>query len=176
MGQILGLGVTHYPGLGRKGNLAARMKSFMKDPQLPEQYRDPATWPEPMQREWAGDEGQAHSDQHRADLIDGMHWARQELDRFNPDLVLISRLQKPSVEVMERQTGRWILLYQDALAQLWGRGDRFDHADSPDYLRPTDRRITDEPQTGFVLWPAFPALGNKPGNQLTTATVATSNL
>ncbi len=89
MGQILGLGVTHYPGLGRKGNLAARMKSFMNDPKLPEQYRDPSTWPEPMRREWADDEGQAHSDKHRADLIEGMRWARQELDRFNPDVVVI---------------------------------------------------------------------------------------
>src|SRR5262249_31199711 len=36
-----------------------------------------------------------------------------------PSLVLISRQQKPSVEVMERQQGNWVLLYQDELAQLW---------------------------------------------------------
>jgi hypothetical protein len=89
MGQILGLGTTHYPGLTRKGNMAYRMKNFMNDPLLPEQYRDPSTWPEPMRREWAADEGQAHSDEHRAALIDGMRWARQELDRFNPDVVLV---------------------------------------------------------------------------------------
>ena len=89
MGQILGLGVTHYPGLAFKGNLASRMKRFMHDPLLPEQYRDPATWPEPMRKEWADDEGQAHSDQHRAELIAGFRWARQELDAFRPDVVLI---------------------------------------------------------------------------------------
>ena len=89
MGQILGLGLTHYPGSAYQGNLARRMKSFMNDPLLPEQYRDPATWPDPMRKEWADDEGQAHSDAHRADLVEGFRWAREELDRFNPDLCVI---------------------------------------------------------------------------------------
>ena len=48
MAEILGLGVTHYPGLGMKGNLASRVKTFKNDPLLPEQYRDPGRWPEPM--------------------------------------------------------------------------------------------------------------------------------
>jgi hypothetical protein len=78
------------------------------------------------------------------------------LNDGNPDLVLISRLQKPSGEVMERQEGRWVLLYQDSLAQLWGRANRFDDRKSPDYLPPNCRVINDEPQTGFVLWPALP--------------------
>jgi hypothetical protein len=76
----------------------------------------------------------------------------------NPDLVLVSRLQKPSVEVMERQNGRWALLYQDSLAQVWGRADRFDDPQGPDYLPPTSRSIGDDPQTGFVVWPAMPKL------------------
>ena len=38
-----------------------------------------------------------------------------------PDLVLISRHQKPSAELMEKQQDHWVLLYQDALAQVWGR-------------------------------------------------------
>ncbi len=89
MGEILGLGVTHYPGLAMKGNLAARVKTFKNDPQLPALYKDPSRWPEPMREEWADDEGQAHSDQHRAALIEGFRWARAELDAFNPDLVLV---------------------------------------------------------------------------------------
>jgi len=80
------------------------------------------------------------------------------LSEGNPDLVLISRLQMPSVEVMERQEGRWVLLYQDGLAQLWGRADRFNEPNSPHFLPPSSRSISDEPQTGFVLWPAFPKL------------------
>jgi hypothetical protein len=89
MAEILGLGVTHYPGLAMQGNLAARVNSFRQDPLLPDQYRDPARWPEPMRAEWADDEGQAASDRHRAALIDGFRWARAELDGFSPDLVLV---------------------------------------------------------------------------------------
>jgi hypothetical protein len=89
MAEILGLGITHYPGLALKGNLAARAKNFMKDPLLPERFRDPARWPEPMRKEWSNDEGLAHSEAHRAALIENFRWARQELDAFNPDVVLI---------------------------------------------------------------------------------------
>jgi hypothetical protein len=73
-----------------------------------------------------------------------------------PDLVLISRLQKPSVEVMERQKGKWVLLYQDGLAQLWGRAARFDVAESPAYLPREKREIGEAPQRGYVAWPALP--------------------
>jgi hypothetical protein len=89
MGEIIGLGMTHYPGMTMKGNLAGRAKNFMKDPLLPEQFKNPDTWPEPMRKEWAGDEGLAHSDRHRERLLEGFRWIRKELDAFNPDVVLI---------------------------------------------------------------------------------------
>jgi hypothetical protein len=89
MGEILGLGLTHYPGLTMQADLAGRVKSFRKDPLLPQQFRDPATWPEPMRQQWGDDEGKAHAEQHRNELIEGVRWARKELDAFNPDVVLI---------------------------------------------------------------------------------------
>jgi hypothetical protein len=73
-----------------------------------------------------------------------------------PDLVLISRLQRPSAEVMERQTGRWTLLYQDELAQLWGRTQQYDEPTSRKFLAPSDRQISNETQAGYALWPALP--------------------
>jgi hypothetical protein len=49
MGHILGLGVTHSPPLlSASGDTASRIKRMMQDPLLPECYRSPATWPEPM--------------------------------------------------------------------------------------------------------------------------------
>jgi hypothetical protein len=78
------------------------------------------------------------------------------LEDGQPDLVLISRLQRPTVEVMEKHKGQWVLLYQDALAQLWGRATRYDKTDSSDYLPPDKREITDWPQKGYVAWPALP--------------------
>jgi hypothetical protein len=82
----------------------------------------------------------------------------------DPDLVLISRLQEPSVAVMQGQTGRWILLYQDALAQLWGRADRFNDPAVPNYLPPGERRICEDSQSGFVLWPALPKFPSIPSS------------
>ena len=45
MGEILGLGITHYPGLAFKGNLARRINMLMADPALPENLRSPENWP-----------------------------------------------------------------------------------------------------------------------------------
>ena len=59
MGQILGLGITHYPGLSIQGNLSRRIKICLADPALPERLRSMDNWPEPMRRQWGTDEGQA---------------------------------------------------------------------------------------------------------------------
>jgi hypothetical protein len=89
MGEILGLGITHYPGLSVQGNLARRIKVCLADPALPERFRSVDNWPEPMRRQWGTDEGQAHSDRHRQDMIDGFHRARRALDDFQPDFCVI---------------------------------------------------------------------------------------
>jgi len=78
------------------------------------------------------------------------------LNEGRPDLVLISRLQEPSVAVMEAEKGRWVLLYQDSLAQLWGRASRYDDPKSAYYLEPRYREVGESIQQGFVYWPALP--------------------
>jgi len=46
MGEILGLGMTHYPPLtGLDQNMAGILRRVLEDPGLPERYRDPASWP-----------------------------------------------------------------------------------------------------------------------------------
>jgi hypothetical protein len=45
MGQILGLGITHYPGLGTQGNLSRRIKICLADAALPEHLRSMENWP-----------------------------------------------------------------------------------------------------------------------------------
>ena len=72
------------------------------------------------------------------------------------DLVLIDRAQIYAVELMESVRGSWTLLYQDELAQLWGRSDRYANPRSPDYLPPHQRQVSDAPQDGFAIWPALP--------------------
>jgi hypothetical protein len=89
MGEILGLGITHYPGLTMQATMAGRLPTFIKDPLLPERWKDPANWPEKLREEWGNDEGEAHQQQHRASLIENFRWARKELDAFNPEVVLV---------------------------------------------------------------------------------------
>jgi len=74
----------------------------------------------------------------------------------DPDLFLLDRGQQPAQRVMQSQDD-WVLLYQDSLAQVWGRRDRYDDPASSDYLPPRRRQVSDEPQVGAVQWPAFPA-------------------
>jgi hypothetical protein len=89
MGQILGLGITHYPPLSYKGNMTGRIKMLMADPLLPENLRTPEKWHPTMRAQWATDEGAAHSEAHRNDLIHHFRKARAELDAFQPDFVLL---------------------------------------------------------------------------------------
>lgn len=74
----------------------------------------------------------------------------------DPDLVLFERKRKNCVATMEAESQDWCLLYQDELAQLWGRRSRFDNPELPDYVRPELREISDRPQVDTVPWPAFP--------------------
>ena len=78
------------------------------------------------------------------------------LEYGQPDLVLLDRNQPHPVRLLESRRGEWVLLYQDELAQLWGRAARYNDPASPHYLPPARRRITDDKQEGFVQWPAFP--------------------
>jgi len=89
MGQILGLGITHTPSLAAQVNMSARFARHLEEPVLPERFRSIENWPPAMRAQWAQDQGRAHSDRHRQDLIDQFRIARAELDAFNPDLVLI---------------------------------------------------------------------------------------
>ena len=78
------------------------------------------------------------------------------LSHLDPNLVLINRFQPHSTYVMYRNRDEWTLLYQDALAQLWGRRTYYDVPTAANYLPLANRSITDEDQVGSVTWPAFP--------------------
>jgi hypothetical protein len=57
---------------------------------------------------------------------------------------------------MERNTDTWILLYQDSLAQLWGRRTKYADPQSPDFIAPGARIVSNQQQEGIVNWPAMP--------------------
>jgi hypothetical protein len=90
MAEILGLGLTHFPPLcGRDESMGRILKRVLEDPGLPERYRRPEGWPEPMRQEYGADEGRSAAARHRTALVAGFRRLRQRLDDFAPDVVLI---------------------------------------------------------------------------------------
>jgi hypothetical protein len=62
--------MTHFPPLnGLDENMAGILRRVLADPGLPERYRDPASWPEPLRREWGSDGGKAAGAAHRETLV-----------------------------------------------------------------------------------------------------------
>jgi hypothetical protein len=91
MGDILGIGATHYPpGLvpdEYKPWPLARM--LQSDPRIPAHMKDPANWPEPMRQEWGDDEGITAHKAHRERVFQAFRTIRDEIDAFQPDFILI---------------------------------------------------------------------------------------
>jgi len=83
---------------------------------------------------------------------------RRALDIGRPDLVLAMRTQTPAIRTMIEagKSGEWVPLYQDKIAQLWGRAYIYDDSDRETYVRPEKRRLTEYGSTAVVPWPAFP--------------------
>jgi hypothetical protein len=58
MGEILGIGCSHGPGI--VGSLAAGahyLRQHLGEDETPAHMKDPRNWPVQMQHEWADDEG-----------------------------------------------------------------------------------------------------------------------
>lgn len=90
MGEILGIGLTHYPPLaGQDQDMAGLLRRTLQDPGLPEPYRHPENWPAAMREEYGDDQGTSAAAHHREALVTQMRRARQLLDDFAPDFVLM---------------------------------------------------------------------------------------
>jgi len=91
MGEILGIGTTHYPpGLvpdEYKPWPLARM--LETDTRIPAHLKDPANWPAPMRAEWGDDEGITAHKAHRARVFNAFRTIREEIDAFQPDFILM---------------------------------------------------------------------------------------
>jgi hypothetical protein len=91
MGEILGIGCSHGPGiLGRPETLTEiYLKMNLASELTPAHLKDPKTWPAQMQAEWGDDEGLSFSKTYQAQLQAAYRKAREIVDAFNPDFVLI---------------------------------------------------------------------------------------
>lgn len=88
MGDILGVGMTHFPLLIHTDAPMTRFLDWALEQEVvPAEMKDPANWPAPMQAEWA--DRQARAVEHRARHTDAFRRLRTEIDSFHPDVVLI---------------------------------------------------------------------------------------
>jgi hypothetical protein len=90
MGEILGIGLTHYPPLitpDEERNFP--LTRTLRSPKIPAELKNPLNWPEAMRVEYGEDEGLTAARKHRERLLAGFRKQREELDAFNPDLVVI---------------------------------------------------------------------------------------
>ncbi len=139
MGEILGLGITHYPSLAFKGNLARRINMLLADPALPEHLRSPEGWPAPMRQQWSDDEGDAHQSEHRQAMIDEFRKARRELDEFNPDFIVLWGDDQYENFHEDCVPAFGVLAYESVDVHPWSR----DHARGPNsWDEPEDKVFT----------------------------------
>jgi Catalytic LigB subunit of aromatic ring-opening dioxygenase len=90
MAELLLLGMTHYPLLATTdAEMASLLRNLMKDPGIPDEARDPASWPAAMREEWGDDEARSSAAHHRARLLEGFAGARKALEEFEPDVLLV---------------------------------------------------------------------------------------
>jgi hypothetical protein len=91
MAEILGLGLSHYPGPVTPAKYWSRMLSRNVEVGrvTPELFADKERWPAEMRAEWSTDEGLAAAHEHRRRLIEGYRVLGETLHSFAPDIVLI---------------------------------------------------------------------------------------
>ena len=89
MGEVLGLGLTHFPPLGWPDETMDRALQFaLADPSVPDAVKAGEGWPDGMREEFDRDRVAAAAD-HRAALVAGCDHVRAALDEFAPDVVVI---------------------------------------------------------------------------------------
>lgn len=76
------------------------------------------------------------------------------LEHGKPDFVLIDRKGDWPARETLAQHADWTLLYQDSLAQLWGRRIKFGDPGSAQYVATPN--VSDREVSGIAAWPAFP--------------------
>jgi hypothetical protein len=90
MGEILGLGLSHFPGfIYPDDQMSGRLKRLLANGLIPAGLREPSSWPAAMRAEWGNDEGTSFAARHRAEFLAGVRQVRKALDQFDPDAIVM---------------------------------------------------------------------------------------
>lgn len=90
MGEVLGIGVTHFPPYAWPDeNMSDALSMILDAPGVEARLKNPDNWPEAMREEWGDDRGKGRAAAHRARMRRGFDRLRERLDAFAPDFVII---------------------------------------------------------------------------------------
>jgi hypothetical protein len=88
MGEVLGIGLSHYPPLLSTPDTYANILRWVLDsPLVPPEAKRPESWPAPMQDAYAHEQKLAR--EHQEALVESFRALRQTIDAFGPDAIVI---------------------------------------------------------------------------------------
>jgi hypothetical protein len=144
MAEILGIGLSHYPGLLVPPEQWSRMLRRNVDlgRVRPELFEDRSKWPREMLEEWSDDEGAAAAREHEQRLVAGYRELRERIDAFRPDLVVIWGDDQYENFRGECVPAFCVYLFDEITCRPYGGGRRpFQSTDSA-YGMPLDATVT----------------------------------
>lgn len=146
MGEILGIGLSHYPPLcGPDEDMSGLLRWTLEDPAIPEAEKDPANWPEPMRLEWADDRGTLAAAGHRRALVSGFDRIRSAIDAFRPDGIVIwgdDQYENFREDVIPPYT---VCAWPEMTARPWR------HARESSAMKGKSNVWNEGPDTGFLI-------------------------
>lgn len=90
MGEILGIGTTHYPGLAVTDEVLISICQLMINaPRLDPKWKDKANWPSGMAEEVGNDLGLSAARRYRERLWTNFRRQRRLIDDFKPDFIVL---------------------------------------------------------------------------------------
>jgi aromatic ring-opening dioxygenase catalytic subunit (LigB family) len=88
MGEVLGVGCTHYPSLLRGPKAyTSTVRMLMGNPVVSDKMRDPANWPDEARDQWERQNEEATAHEQR--MIEAFRVLRRRIDDFKPDVIVI---------------------------------------------------------------------------------------
>lgn len=72
----------------------------------------------------------------------------------DPELVILERRNPVSCETMQKATSQWVLLYQDPIAEIWGRRDVYGDERNRRFVPPKQRVTIQQRPAVWSPWPA----------------------
>ena len=90
MGEILGIGTTHYPGLtATDEGMCSLWQTIINAPLVDDAWQDPANWPDGMAEEIGDDKGVTSAARYRERMWGNFRKQREIIDEFAPDFIVV---------------------------------------------------------------------------------------